>query len=75
MPNRENMLDTAAAAELIKVSPATLRSYAYLRGRGASAYANMPEPEHVGRALLWPAEELLAWHEARPIAGARHGRG
>ena len=70
----DNLLDTIAAADLLKISPATLRSYAYLRGRGAAPYAGMPEPVRVGRSLLWPREELLAWHKARPIAGARHGR-
>lgn len=71
MPNLENMLDTIAAADLLGVGPSTLRSYAYLRGKGASAYASMPEPTRIGRSLFWDRDELLAWHEARPIAGAR----
>lgn len=69
MPN--DLIETDEAAEVLGISASTLRSYRYLKSKGATAYESLPDPTRVGRSLLWPRAALEEWQASRPIAGAR----
>lgn len=66
MPNDPDLLDVAAVAALIGVTPSTVRKY---RSDG-----RLPEPHAVyGASPVWQRADIEAWHASRP--GPNHGLG